>query len=769
MKRMVMGFGSKPRWLVAVIALELLVFSGCALSPEAKEARFLDMGKKALAKKDYARAILQFQNGIRSKKTDAEPYYQLGLAYIGAGDGNGAVAAFWKAAELDSKRPDVQVKIAELLISTRDKEEVEKAEQRMGDVLRSAPDNADALNALALAEWNLGKLGDAEIHLQRALLNFPKNLQGSVSLAELRMQKGDFNGAEEVLRKAANQQPPVSDAIVGLAEFLVIAKRDSEAEQQFRLALRVNPGSAVALFDLANLLVRSGKLDQAEPFYARLSSLPDQRYRLSHAVFLFDHGKIPQALAEIEKLSAADPKDRIARSLLVQAYWKAARPLDAEKVLARALRENPKDTEALTQRSAIYLGAGKYDEAQFDLNQGLRFKPDSAEVHYLLSRIDRVRRDLLSQTKELSEAVRLKDDFLQARLELAQVLLATKAPRAALDLLNKTPPAQLKTVPAIIQRNWALLGAGDAPGFRKGVADGLALKRVPDLLLQESIVKIQQRDVAGARASIDEALEIDPRDFRALVLMVMTYRVQKQPEKVLPWLQAMAGKHPDSAPVHAVLGDWLLASGNLVQARTAFSVVLQQSPGYVPAAIGLARVAVSEGKLDEARKSLASASASDPSNGTVTFLMGNVESLAGNRAKALELYNKVLEAEPSNPLVLNNVAYLLADFSQKPDEALKYAQRAKELSPDDPGVEDTLGWVLYRKGVYDVALRHLKAAASGGSTAQSEYHLAAAYFKTGDRKGCERALDTALRLNPKLPEALQLQSQLHAAPHATQN
>jgi hypothetical protein len=48
------------------------MFSGCVRSPEAKEAGFLDAGKKELAKNDYTRAFIQFTNAIRVKKGDAE-------------------------------------------------------------------------------------------------------------------------------------------------------------------------------------------------------------------------------------------------------------------------------------------------------------------------------------------------------------------------------------------------------------------------------------------------------------------------------------------------------------------------------------------------------------------------------------------------------------------------------------------------------------------------------------------------------------------------
>ena len=64
-------------------ALVTLGLCGCLLSPEQKEAKFLLLGKQNYAKKDYARAIIEFKNATRFAPKDAEAYYQLGLAYAG--------------------------------------------------------------------------------------------------------------------------------------------------------------------------------------------------------------------------------------------------------------------------------------------------------------------------------------------------------------------------------------------------------------------------------------------------------------------------------------------------------------------------------------------------------------------------------------------------------------------------------------------------------------------------------------------------------------
>src|SRR5438445_1582326 len=84
-------------WPLACVLLAVLGLSSCKLAPETKEAKFLAAGRKELELRNYARALIHFQNAVSLKKTDAEPYYQLGLAYFGTGDYAPAYLALQKA------------------------------------------------------------------------------------------------------------------------------------------------------------------------------------------------------------------------------------------------------------------------------------------------------------------------------------------------------------------------------------------------------------------------------------------------------------------------------------------------------------------------------------------------------------------------------------------------------------------------------------------------------------------------------------------------
>jgi len=140
-------------------------------------------------------------------------------------------------------------------------------------------------------------------------------------------------------------------------------------------------------------------------------------------------------------------------------------------------------------------------------------------------------------------------------------------------------------------------------------------------------------------------------------------------------------------------------------------------------------------------------------------LLAELDAKAGNQDAAIEHYRRVLEIDPRNAGSLNNLAYLLAEKTGQTDEALKYAEQAKEIAPASSEVDDTLGWVYYRKGNYPTAVKYLETATANSSAAVRKYqavrkyHLAMAYVKAGDLKQGQQTLEAALNIDSKLPEA----------------
>jgi tetratricopeptide (TPR) repeat protein len=119
-----------------------------------------------------------------------------------------------------------------------------------------------------------------------------------------------------------------------------------------------------------------------------------------------------------------------------------------------------------------------------------------------------------------------------------------------------------------------------------------------------------------------------------------------------------------------------------------------------------------------------------------------MEEKAGNQADAIEQYRAIINRDPRNLAALNNLACALT--ADNPDEALKYAQSAVEVAPEEPAAQDTLGWIYYRKGIYREAVTYLKRAVDKQATPPRQYHLGMAYSMVGEKRLATHYLSAAL-------------------------
>lgn len=101
----------------------------------------------------------------------------------------------------------------------------------------------------------------------------------------------------------------------------------------------------------------------------------------------------------------------------------------------------------------------------------------------------------------------------------------------------------------------------------------------------------------------------------------------------------------------------------------------------------------------------------DPTN--LRFLLFRVELAEKTGAKTKELYGwyeRVLEVDPYNAVVLNNYAYHLANNGGDLDKAEKMIAIAMREAPNSPTFLDTYGWILFLKGQHDLGLFYINRA-----------------------------------------------------------
>ncbi|WP_156176663.1 tetratricopeptide repeat protein [Kiloniella spongiae] len=118
--------------------------------------------------------------------------------------------------------------------------------------------------------------------------------------------------------------------------------------------------------------------------------------------------------------------------------------------------------------------------------------------------------------------------------------------------------------------------------------------------------------------------------------------------------------------------------------------------------------------------------------------------------KAEADFLKALELSPDQPHVLNYLAYSWVELEKNLEEAEDMLIKAVELRPDDGYVVDSLGWVYYRLGKFDEAVKYLeKAIELKAEDPVINDHLGDAYWQVGRKHEARFQWRRALSFEPE--------------------
>jgi tetratricopeptide (TPR) repeat protein len=163
-------------------------------------------------------------------------------------------------------------------------------------------------------------------------------------------------------------------------------------------------------------------------------------------------------------------------------------------------------------------------------------------------------------------------------------------------------------------------------------------------------------------------------------------------------------------------------------------------------------VQIWEEKYSEANASIAKA----------IDIRNDVEAYYFYYAITFEKMNRVNEAEqaliaainanPASSRSMNYLAYLYADRNIKLDQAYSLVIRALDLEPENGAYIDTLGWIYYRQGKYDMALEYTLMAeellAEEDSIDPVVYdHIGDIYIMLGKKESARHYWEKAFKMN----------------------
>jgi tetratricopeptide (TPR) repeat protein len=273
-----------------------------------------------------------------------------------------------------------------------------------------------------------------------------------------------------------------------------------------------------------------------------------------------------------------------------------------------------------------------------------------------------------------------------------------------------------------------------------------------DVLFKSGVTLLSEKKYQEAEDAFRKLHELEPDKPRGIGGVAEVYVAQGRTAEALGLLEAEAGKNPARLDLRVAIGNVAVRTANYDRAIAEYQKVLDLvDRNSAPAADIYVRMAEAYRRKrdpDFAIALLRQAKRLLPANAIVANALAFTLDSAGHKTAADAEFKRVVELQPDNPVVLNNVAFRFAEGGRDLDAALSYARRAAELAPGEVLIADTLGWVYVKKNMADQAIAILRNVVQKAPRPLYRYHLAVALAQKGDRTAAIAELESALSSKP---------------------
>ncbi len=636
---------------------------------------------------------------------------------------------------------------------------------------------------------------------QRMLEDDPKDTTSMVRLALLYERQEQYDQAGPLIEKAQKALP--KDASLAWVAATYWQRRQDPARAEKTLldlaeVLEPNQKAAASLL-LARLYQMQGLKDKAEQAYnVAVKQAPDKAGPcLELAAFYRGAGRIDDAVnayRQALQMAKKDPQaDNSIRQLLVETLLQSRKLDEASKEIEAFHQAFPDDQGYQLQRGTLLMLQGRTEEAVNTLTTFLQAQPNNAPAHYHRGLMYLATNRLPQAIDDLSLAKQLNPRAFnyEHRTALALAYEANRQPERAVTELNEI----LRDDPQAVTVA-RLLGDMYMRSNRMNDVEALTRKYM-DLMPQdwswpEMLGRIGEL-TDNYKTSIEGyalAARISQFNTEPVDDLLRVQIASKKYDQVVDYVQKVIPEAGRVREVKARLAEALWLQGDKDKARSLFAEAAgEASKDYVQCS-QVARIMMGATGVPEATGLLKQRMAEDPKNLVLKYVLvgmlaeqkqwdaadalsaelvaaatarddkalalrqrGSLLYQEGKREAAAAAYEDLLKLAPDDAEAMNNVAYILAEDLNRPQEALRYARRAVELRSRDANLLDTLGWVYYLSGDLDSAVGTLVSALQySPNNVAARYHVAMVYKRQGKAEQARRELDQSQQLIDAAPQ-----------------
>ena len=504
---------------------------------------------------------------------------------------------------------------------------------------------------------------------------------------------------------------------------------------------------------------RQGQLDKAILLMKKAIETDGQSLYLRRelATLYLQNKEDERALEVLEGVIEEYPED--VKSLIIYGGIKQVRKENeaARDAYEKVLALDQENDRVFSLLAGLYLSENDFDNAERVLKEMLVYFPDSYTGHYMLGRTYLAEGDAAAAEKQLRKAMALDPARLDPKFELLNLYQqqgdAQAAKRLSEEILSQDPD----NIRASLEL--ALYYA------KNGMENKSA----------ELLEKLGRRSL---------------NTFEVIVNVVRLYLDPKRYEDAEIVVLGMLKGAPESSELNHLAG---ITYYGLNENRTAvgyFRKVKPESRFYEDAVVHVAFLLHEEGGTDEAVEFLQDALENDPENAEFNYYLGTmfeelesfeqaqsylqravdadpdnpkyhfrlgvVYDKAGDKEASMASMRRVIELDPEHANALNYLGYTYADLGKNLDEAERLIRLALKYKPEDGYITDSLGWVYYKRGQYDLALTYLKkAVALVPDDPIMLEHLGDVYLKLNDVENALKYYKKALSIKDSDRQALE--------------
>ncbi len=744
-----------------VFIVMIALVAGCSKSPEEKREAYLASAQKYQEGGKYAEAVIQYQNALQIAPDDAKTLISLGEAQLKLSRPQEAFMSFSKASKAEPKNVKAREYIASMLLLAK---KYDRAQAEAKAILEIDPKHLIAREVLSQALFMGGKRSEG-IAIMEALIKEPNPTEEMfINIAQMYMAVGMTPDALAMTEKGTALFPK-STRLRFMASDIYASRNDTAAATKWaQEAYQVSGESVTAGVALAMFYARNNMdalyTNQLESLRKKHPDSPEPY--LLEATILHTKKDLDGSLKAAQK--ARDIKDTTQiRTLISQLYLEKKNPGEAKKLLTETIESDAKDILSRVLLAQIYLDEKNAAKALEVLDQPLKTASLSPDVASTAGQAYLLKGDVKKARELVGGALKENDQNIMLHRMMAKIHFLQG------EFTQALAEADLMAKHGVITPDILYIGALSAlrssgPAAARPYIDSLKAKAPDEWITLHAQIRsfLDQKDRKGAFPVADRALSLYPDNEEALALYAALAPSQVGWQKATEKVSAICAK-TGSAGCHMVLSALLEGQGKKDQALAEIKQAIKIDPKKEPLYHALAQYYVRNNMTQKALDEYEAILHKNPSDLGAASMLALLHQGKGDAVSAKKAYQYVLDRDPKNGLAANNLAWMLAEQGGRADldEALRLAQTAKDMYPEDPRVADTLGYVYLKKGMPDNALGQFQVAAEKLVDEPTIlYHIALALADLKRGTEAEGYLKRALGSTKPFPEKSQAQGLL---------